>query len=48
MERYCLFIERMEDYAHFCEIVQDVEINTISKAREIHDYFEETYDYLME
>jgi hypothetical protein len=40
----------MEDYAEFIEtlVETDIGINILEEAKEITDFFDETYDYLME
>jgi hypothetical protein len=48
MEKYRLFFEKMEDYAQFIQTVSDLGIDTWEEANEINDFFDETYDYLLE
>jgi hypothetical protein len=45
-ESFRLFTERMEDYAAFCNVLEDLGINMLNNASEISDYFDETYEFL--
>jgi hypothetical protein len=45
-ERYLLYIRKMEDFNQFIDTVRDAGINIMSVGREIHEVFEETYEFL--
>jgi hypothetical protein len=47
IEKSKLMYEKMDDYAEFVEALAKADVN-INDTKEIHDFFDETYNYLKE